>query len=225
MISTATGGVVINYSSRFSIPGMTGTFPVTVQSALKSISGTAGPATQNQIAAVNDGSSAASGTDAAGGFGVAYSLQSGPTRYAPMPKQPPTSITMKNPTPLYASSAWTVWTEVGGPPNAQITVTQPVTYIVSSAEPTVSGLYQSVDSRKLICCRLRLQPSPVTTTCRNSLTDGKIELSDVHRGLIYRQSLSIGVGHAYVNTGIKVLDISEVISKHAHRQGVATGVL
>lgn len=137
MISAATGGVVINYSSRFTLSDMTGTFPAAVQTALTSVSGTAGPATQNQIAAVNNNAAAGSGD-----FGVAYSMQSGPTRYAPMAKRPGTKITKKNQSPQYASSSWSVWTQISGPPNAEITVTQPDTYVISSREPTVSIVFE-----------------------------------------------------------------------------------
>src|SRR5579859_4339459 len=52
MISAATGGSVINFSDRFTISGMNGVFPPVVTAGLKTVSGTAGPPTENDIQAV-----------------------------------------------------------------------------------------------------------------------------------------------------------------------------
>ena len=49
MISTATGGTVVNYSDRFSLSGMTGVFPANVQAGLKTVTGTSGPKTENNV--------------------------------------------------------------------------------------------------------------------------------------------------------------------------------
>ena len=76
--STATGGTVINYSSRFSLSGMTGTFPPNVEAGIKAVSGTGGPPTKNNI---NNNVNAGAG--GAAGFSVPYTLQTGLTKYAP----------------------------------------------------------------------------------------------------------------------------------------------
>lgn len=113
---------------------MTGTFPANVLQALRSVSGTTGPATQNNINNVAPAPTSA----AASQFSVPYSLQTGPIRYAPMPKQPGTSITAKNASPLYPTSAYTIFTVAGGPADASTTQTQNPTYGGSSKENPVS---------------------------------------------------------------------------------------
>lgn len=167
MISAATGGVVINYSSRFSLSDMTGTFPAAVETALSSVSGTAGPPTQNQIAAANTPADAGAATPDAAEYTVAYTMQTGATRFAPMPTRPGTKITNKNPTPQFPTSAYTPWQSVSGPPNAVFTLTLPETDTYSSMEPTVSSRYQTFSQDMLTRTR-SLQPQcPRTTTCRS----------------------------------------------------------
>ena len=83
----AAGGTVINYSDRFTLSGMTGAFPPDVVAANAAVKGTAGPPTVNQVAGAN---APAAGT---GEFAVPYTLQTGPTKFAPMQPVPPTKIT------------------------------------------------------------------------------------------------------------------------------------
>src|SRR5665213_310756 len=93
MLSVATaGGTVWNYSDRFTLTGMTGTFSATVAAAVLAVSGTAGPDTVNNVVAAG----AAAGTAAAGAWGTPYNLQTGLTKYAPMQPVPPTAITATN---------------------------------------------------------------------------------------------------------------------------------
>jgi Yeast cell wall synthesis protein KRE9/KNH1 len=135
MISTAPGGSVINYSGRFSISGMTGQFPDKVTAGLKTVTGTDGPATENNIQSDQQGAGNAAGAD--GDFAVPYTMQTGVMRYAPMPKVPPTKITAKNPTPLYPTSAVQFAAEMLPNPTQKTTVTQSVTFSVESMENTV----------------------------------------------------------------------------------------
>ncbi|KAG8531516.1 uncharacterized protein KY384_003145 [Bacidia gigantensis] len=136
MISAATGGVVINYSDRFTLSGMSGTFPPNVQQAVKSVTDTKGPETQNQI---QDGANnAAAGNN--GLYGTPYSLQTGATKYAPMQKKPGTKITAKNPTMQYPTSSAKIAKTALPPPKQLTTMTQSVTYSAVSRENTASPL-------------------------------------------------------------------------------------
>ena len=139
MISVATaGGTITNYSPRFSLTGMTGSFPPNVLTGLKTVTGTAGPATENNVAAANPGAGA--GGPQGAGFAVPYTLQTGLTKYAPMQPQPPTKITAKNASPLWPTSAVT-YAQTWLPRPSQVTTfTQSATYSVSSRENTVSKL-------------------------------------------------------------------------------------
>lgn len=136
-IGVAPGGTVINYSSRFTLSDMTGQFSAAVIAGLAKVSGTAGPATQNNIVSPQNAGPQAS--VAGGAFGVAYTLQTGPIRYAPMAVQAPSQITAKGNARQYPTSGYSVWMRSGMPgPNASQTVTQPYTYSTHSVEPTVS---------------------------------------------------------------------------------------
>lgn len=137
-ISAATGGSVINFSDRFTLSSMTGTFPNSVQIGLRTISGTDGPEDINNIqsAQVNPDAAVSSAGDAQ--YDTPYTLQSGSIRYAPMPPVAPSKITAKNPSAQYPTSAYTVYKTVAGPPNAQTTITNMQTFTVQSKEPTVS---------------------------------------------------------------------------------------
>lgn len=139
-----TGGVVYNFSPRFTLSGMTGQFPANVITALGKISGTAGPPTVNQVNAAPAADPAAP----QGAFGVAYTMQTGPMRYAPMAKEAPSKITAKGNARQFPTSGYSVWSRSGMPlPNASKTVTDAYTYIYSSMEPTVRTSY--VDERRI----------------------------------------------------------------------------
>ncbi|KAG8630907.1 hypothetical protein KVT40_000047 [Elsinoe batatas] len=140
MVSTSTsGGQLINYSSRFSLTGMTGTFPPAVQAGIVAVAGsTAGPATEDQLSN-NVGADAG---DA--GNQVPYSLQSGLTRYAPMQPVPPTKITQKTWKPLFPTSAFTVATTYLPVPTIVTTITAKQTFSVASMENTLAPASQPV---------------------------------------------------------------------------------
>ena len=138
MISAATGGSVINYSDRFTISGMDGVFPPAVIAGLQTVSGTAGPPTENDIQAVQQ-PAAGGGTAAiaAGDYTVAYTLQTGPIRYAPMPPMAVTKISAKGQSRQWPTSAYTVYPSPAGSPNAITTNTMVQTFRASSIENTV----------------------------------------------------------------------------------------
>ncbi|GIZ43267.1 hypothetical protein CKM354_000649900 [Cercospora kikuchii] len=128
------GGQVINFSDRFSITGLTGTAPASVATAMKSVTGTAGPATIDQV---SNNAGAAVGADG-GSFDVPYADQSGATKYAPMQGIPPTKISAKNFKPLHPTSGYTIATAFLPNAKVQTTITQSQTFHVSSMENTAA---------------------------------------------------------------------------------------
>ncbi|KIV82336.1 hypothetical protein PV11_04455 [Exophiala sideris] len=142
-ISAATGGTVINFSDRFTLSGMTGVFSAAVTEGLATVSGTAGPATENNIDDTTAATTAAAG---AAEYTVPYTLQSGAIRYAPMPPMAQTSITAKNASPQWPTSAYTVYKTIAGTPNAVTTNTLALTFSTSSMEATVAAAGQPTDT-------------------------------------------------------------------------------
>lgn len=141
MISvSATGGTVINYSDRFTMTGMTGSFSTTVIQGIASISGTDGPPSVNDVTSTTPTTAAAA---EGGEYTVAYYLQTGLTKYAPMQPVPGTKITAKNPTPLNPTSAYVLATTALAPPSIVLTVTLSQTFSVSSEENTVCSSWFS----------------------------------------------------------------------------------
>jgi hypothetical protein len=138
MLSTAAaGGTVTNYSPRFTLSGMTGSFSDAITTALASVEGTTGPPTVNALAAAAPGAGASA---SAGDFNVPYNEQMGTIRYAPMPPVPPTKITATNTQPLYPRSAVQFATTVLPAPTIVTTFTQPQTFKVQSHPNTVCYL-------------------------------------------------------------------------------------
>jgi len=131
------GGQIINFSSRFTLTGMTGVFGATVQQGITAVgSDTAGPKAINQVANSAAGTTAAAGA-AGGQFTVPYQLQTGLTKYAPMQPVPGTKITATAFTPLHPTSAYTLATTYMGTPIVATTLTLSQTFSVSSMENTV----------------------------------------------------------------------------------------
>ena len=146
MISVAPGGTVINYSNRFSLSGMTGTFPAAVQQGLAGLTGTDGPPTENNIASNPDAGAA---TGAGGPYAVTYTAQTGLTKYAPMQGKPGTKITATSPTPQYHTSSVNFALTFLPTPSQVTTMTLSATYSTSSMENTVCNhprLHGSFDS-------------------------------------------------------------------------------
>jgi len=134
MISVDTaGGTVTNYSPRFSLSGMTGTFPQSVIDGMQDVTGTDGPATENNV----QGAAASSGSGTAS-FALPWSMQTGLTKYVGMQPYPPSKITQKTKTPLYPTSPYTIATTAMAHPTILTTVTQPITWSFSQVENPVS---------------------------------------------------------------------------------------
>jgi hypothetical protein len=138
---------VINFSDRFTLKSMTGTFPPSVQQGLRTVSGTAGPVDQNNVQSPQAGAGAGAGADAGsaaagdGAYDTPYTLQSATIRYAPMPPMAQTQITAKNASPLWPTSAYTVYQTIAGTPNAVTTNTLALTFSVASQENPVRPFF------------------------------------------------------------------------------------
>ncbi|KAI9756310.1 MAG: hypothetical protein M4579_003902 [Chaenotheca gracillima] len=156
MISVATqGGTVINYSDRFSLTGMTGTFPPDVVKSLKGVTGTTGPKTSNQVSNNQNQQQGANGQapSAAGPYGVPYTLQTGLTRYAPMQPKPGTKITAKQATPLWPTSSVSYAKTFLPLPSIQTTFTQSATWSVKSRENTAAAAAKPTDDMQKFLAR------------------------------------------------------------------------
>ena len=138
IIAAGTGGTVTNYSNRFSLSGMTGTFPAAVTTGLQGLSGTSGPATENNYNAAAGGNAAGAGGPVAAGATVTYTQQTGPIRYAPMQGKPGTKITAKSASARYPSSSVSIAKTWLPTPEAITTHTVSATYSTSSHANTVS---------------------------------------------------------------------------------------
>lgn len=139
IMCTATGGTVTTYSSRFTLTGMTGTFPADVITAnAAAVADTAAPAAVNNIATAATGA-------ATGGLYVAYSLQTGLTKYAAMQPVPPTAITQTVTTPQYPTSSFSLATTFLPIASQVTTLTQAQTFSVSSHANTAAAASQPVD--------------------------------------------------------------------------------
>ncbi|CAN9093435.1 unnamed protein product [Alternaria alternata] len=139
-----TGGQLVTYSDRFQFSGFTGKniLNPTVKKAAEDISTTAGPATEDTT---TDGTDPAAADPAEGDYGVTYTMQTGPTRYAPMQPVPPTKITAKNTKPLYPTSSVKIAKSKLPIPTIQTTLTQSQTFSVKSMENTVAAAPHATD--------------------------------------------------------------------------------
>ncbi|KKY21892.1 putative xaa-pro dipeptidase [Diplodia seriata] len=148
--STKDGQTYTNYSPRFTLAGMTGSFPEVVQEALAAnpIIDTDPPV----IAALDDDSdtelkkrqgaapigvgAAATVTAAGGSYTIPYTMQTGLTKYAPMQRVPSSKITKSDASRQYPTSAYTAYTTYAKIPTQVMTVTQSGTFTISSKEAT-----------------------------------------------------------------------------------------
>ena len=122
MISVGkTGGTIQNFSGRFSLDGMTGTFPVNILNGLKKVSGTKGPSTVDQILD-------AEGDEVDGDFDVPYNKQKGLTKYAPMQPVPKTKMREGDHTPLNPTSSVPIATTFLPPAKIETTITKEQTF-------------------------------------------------------------------------------------------------
>lgn len=174
MISAAAGGTVVNYSDRFTLTGMTGTFQPNVAAGIKSTTGTGGPATENNV------KDSAKNGDGAGGQGTPYSLQTGLTKYAPMQRKPGTKITLKTASMQYPTSAFVLAKSPLPVPSQVTTITASVTYSVASIENPVcpqspTRRLASLPSKNELTVARPLLHLHQRTTCKNSSIGGGIE--------------------------------------------------
>lgn len=130
------GGTITNYSDRFSLAGMTGSFPPAVITANAAVTGTAGPPKVNQVAVAP---AAGAGAADAGNWAIPYNLQSGPIRYAPMQPIPPTKITKADVNPLWPTSSVPLATTFLPNPTIPTTLTQAQTFAAQSHANTVGS--------------------------------------------------------------------------------------
>ena len=126
-----TGTQVINYSDRFTLAGMTGTFPPGVQAGIKTVSGTNGPPSTNQEAPA----AGAGAQGAQGDYAVTYTAQTGLIKYAPMQIPPGTKITAKAVKPRYPTSSVTIAKTFLPTPKQTTTMTASLTYSPASSHP------------------------------------------------------------------------------------------
>lgn len=178
MISAAAGGTVINYSDRFTLSGMTGTFPPNVVSGIAGVTGTGGPPTENNI---DNAAAVPTAGGAEGPYAVTYTAQTGLTKYAPMQGKPGTKITAMNPTPQYPTSSVRMATTILPTPSQVTTQTLSATYSIPGQENTVLNplfhypmLYKGPFMLANKTYRLHLPQDP-RETCRSTWLVGGIE--------------------------------------------------
>lgn len=143
----ATGGFTWNYSPRFALTGMTGEFSAAAQ-VEQDKGDTSAPAGVEMTAKTTAGSD----DDAAASVRIPYTLQTGATRYAPMQTQPGARITATKASRLYPTSAYSLFTTKGPPPNVRTTITLPWDYVVTTAINMVSAFRCPVN----VCVRVEL---------------------------------------------------------------------
>ena len=126
-MSLNTPDTLLNFTSpRFTLISMTGTFPASILSSLHSLRPKHAKRAE-QIAA------------AAKGAQIPYPDQTGPTRYAPAPKQPGSTITAKTATPLFPSSSVKIATTFLPIAEVETTVSVPAEMTATSMENQVSS--------------------------------------------------------------------------------------
>ncbi|MCJ1465627.1 hypothetical protein MMC07_004246 [Pseudocyphellaria aurata] len=153
IISTTTGGTVTNYSPRFSLTGMTGTFPPNVAAGIKNVKGTTPPGTENNVA--DSGAGAPNTVAPPGAYAVPFLQQTGPIMYAPMQGRPGSKITAKVATPAYPTSSVKIAAAFLPPPKQITTHTLSMTASTSSHENTASPAAQPLDDMQKYLARWR----------------------------------------------------------------------
>lgn len=135
MVSRGVNTTVINYSQRFSLSGMTGTFSEKVQTGLSLLPNV----TRDHSELKKRQLAAAAAAPAAALYNVPYPLQStGLTKYAPMAQHPGTTITAKSAPPQFPTSAYTVAKTMLPIATWQTTLTASQTFSTTSIENPVS---------------------------------------------------------------------------------------
>lgn len=124
-------GYTIHYTPRFKLTDMSGSAStLTFSASLLSITGSQ-PSAQLAV-----GTTAGSIDSAS--FSVAYTLQTGKTRYAPMQTQPGSSISYSMYSTRHATSAYTPYSTIRPSPNVYSTITPGWSYTVTSTYNTAA---------------------------------------------------------------------------------------
>ncbi|KAL2376583.1 hypothetical protein RJZ90_007402 [Blastomyces dermatitidis] len=125
MVINNPDGLDLVHSARFTLSGMTGSLPARLLDGIQAISGTTDspPIHGNELRKRQ--------------AGLPYAEQTGLTRYAPMPTQPPTKISLRGAPPLFPPSSFQIATTFLPTPTIQMTIAVKATFKVSSIENTV----------------------------------------------------------------------------------------
>lgn len=137
MIATSSVGTITVFSDRFTLNGMTGSFPAAIEADLASISGSSGPQAVN--VQINERQAEVQGQEAS--FAIPFPQQTGLTKYAPMQRAPGTKITATNTAPLYPSSSAPLASTYLPVPTVMTTLTAPQTFEAASHPNTVGTLH------------------------------------------------------------------------------------
>ncbi|OJJ50456.1 hypothetical protein ASPZODRAFT_126321 [Penicilliopsis zonata CBS 506.65] len=137
MVSMGPNSVVTNFSKRFTLQGMTGSFSSRVQSGILSITDTDGPGNKDGTKHID-----LRKRQNTGQYTVAYEYQTGLTRYAPMAKKPGTTITAKTASRQYPTSSYSLATTYLSAATIVTTLSASETYSTSSIENTASAAGQ-----------------------------------------------------------------------------------
>lgn len=133
----AAGAQVVNYSDRFTLSGMTGSFPANVQAGIKTVSGTNGPPSTAQ-----DGPAAGAGAQGAqGDYAVTYTAQTGLIKYAPMQTPPGPKITANKVQPRYPTSSVSIAKTFLPTPKQTTTMTASLTNSPAQSKPFQVNIY------------------------------------------------------------------------------------
>ncbi|KAF4213105.1 hypothetical protein CNMCM8980_000468 [Aspergillus fumigatiaffinis] len=133
MVASGPQAFAINFSKRFTLSNMTGSFPPHLVDEIRSLSDPDGSAAKEDLRKRAAGAAYAAYT-------VPYPLQSGPTKYAPMAKEPGSTIPAKTkaPAPQFTASVYTIATTWLPPATVQATLSASATYSIVSVENTAS---------------------------------------------------------------------------------------
>jgi len=138
MVSTVqSGGTIVNYSSRFTLTGMTGSFVPAVFVGMQDVGANInGPSKQFVLGQDLNNQHLFDPWD------IPLDQQTGPIVYAPMQSYPLTKITKSTPTPQYPPSPYSIATTMMPPnPSVSKTMTQAITWSFPQRENPVCAIY------------------------------------------------------------------------------------
>ena len=128
---------------------MDGVFPAEVVKGLKTVSGTAGPPTQNDASTNPENNPLVTQVAVAGdsgSFALPYTLQTGPIRYGPMPAIGQTKITATAQSMQYPTSSYDLARTLLGSADCVSTQFLPQTAVFTTQENTVGVRFVIVKS-------------------------------------------------------------------------------